>query len=150
MIVVGVGNRSRGDDAVGIRVVERLKGSVECYESNGDPSELIVLFGSAADVVVVDAMVSGSPPGTVTSTEIALGTASSATVPLRSQASTHGFGVFEALELARILGTIPSRLTVIGIEGANFSPGAPLSPMLERAVVQAADLIITLAAAERV
>ncbi len=150
MIVVGVGNRSRGDDAVGIRVVERLKGSVTCYESDGDPSELIVLFGSDPEVIVVDAMVSGSRPGTITTTEIALGIPSSSVVPLRSQSSTHGFGVFEALELARILGTIPARLTVIGIEGADFSPGAPLSPVLERAVSRAADLILTLAAAESV
>ena len=150
MIVIGVGNRSRGDDAVGIRVVERLRGSVECYESNGDPSELIVLFGSATDVIVVDAMVSGSPPGTITTTEITFGNAPSSVVPLFSQTSTHGFGVFEALELGRILGTIPRRLTVIGIEGADFSPGARLSPLLERAVAQTADLILTLAAAEKV
>lgn len=150
VIVVGVGNRSRGDDAVGIRVVERLKGSVTCYESNGDPSELIVLFGSDTDVIVVDAMVSGSQPGTITTTEIALGIPPSEVVPLRSKSSTHGFGVFEALELARILGTMPTRLTVIGIEGADFSPGAPLSPALELAVAQAADLILTLAAEERV
>ena len=72
MIVIGVGNRSRGDDAVGIRVVERLRGSVDCYESNGDPSELIVLFGSDPEVVVVDAMVSGSEPGTIATTEIGI------------------------------------------------------------------------------
>jgi hydrogenase maturation protease len=150
MIVVGVGNRSRGDDAVGVRVVERLKGSVTCYESSGDPSELIVLFGSDPEVVVVDAMVSGSQPGTITTTEIALGIPSSTAMPIRSQSSTHGFGVFEALELARILGTIPARLTVIGIEGADFTPGAPLSPPLERAVAQAADLILTLASEQKV
>lgn len=150
MIVIGVGNRSRGDDAVGIHVVERLKGSVECYESNGDPSDLILLFGSDADVIVVDAMVSGSRPGTITTTEIALGALSSPVVPLRSQSSTHGFGVFEALELARILGTIPARLTVIGIEGSDFSPGASLSPVMESAVARAADLILTLAATQKV
>ena len=150
MIVIGVGNRSRGDDAVGIHVVERLRGSVRCYESDGDPSDLIVLFGSDSDVIVVDAMVSGSRPGTIRTTEIALGVSPSSAVPLRSQASTHGFGVFEALELARILGTVPARLTVIGIEGFDFSPGAPLSPRLERAVEQAADLILTLAAGAEV
>lgn len=149
MIVIGVGNRSRGDDAVGIRVVERLRGSVRCYESDGDPSELIVLFGSDPEVIVVDAMVSGSQPGTVTTTEIALGMPS-AGVPLRSQSSTHGFGVFEALELARILGTIPARLTVIGIEGFDFTPGAELSPAMEPAVAEAADLILMLAAEEKV
>lgn len=149
MIVIGVGNRSRGDDAVGIRVVERLRGSITCYESNGDPSELIVLFGSDQEVIVVDAMVSGSEPGTITTTEITFGNAPSSIAPLRSQSSTHGFGVFEALELARILGTIPARLTVIGIEGADFSPGAGLSPAIERAVALTADHILSLAA-ERV
>jgi len=150
MIVIGVGNRSRGDDAVGIRVVERLKGSVTCYESNGDPSELIVLFGSDPEVVVVDAMVSGSRPGTITTTEITLGSPASDVVPLRSRSSTHGFGVFEALELARILGTMPARLTVIGIEGGDFAPGSELTPPIERAVAQAADLILMLAAEEKV
>ena len=146
MIVIGVGNRSRGDDAVGIRVVERLRESVTCYVSNGDPSELIVLFGSDQEVIVVDAMVSGSEPGTITTTEITFDKAPLSVIPLRSQSSTHGFGVFEALELARILGTIPARLTVIGIEGADFSPGAVLSPATERAVALTADHILSLAA----
>ena len=134
MIVIGVGNRSRGDDAAAGRDPWRAP-------------DLIVLFGSDADVIVVDAMVSGARPGSITATEIALGIPPSA-VPLRTQSSTHGFGVFEALELTRILGTIPARLTVIGIEGADFSPGAPLSPVLEPAVAQVADLILTLAAEE--
>lgn len=146
MIVIGVGNRFRGDDAVGIRVVERLGPSVTCFESDGDPSNLIVLFGSDPEVVVVDAVQSGSVPGTVTTTEISLAHDAPSQTPLRSQRSTHGFGVFEALELARILGTIPSRLTVIGVEGANFSAGAELSPELETAVEEVADLILRLAA----
>jgi hydrogenase maturation protease len=150
VIVIGVGNRFRNDDSVGIRVVDRLKGSVTCYESDGDPSDLIVLFGSDRDVVIVDAMMSGSPPGTVTTTEITLGCADAGPLPLRSQSSTHGFGVFEALELARILGTLPDRLTVIGIEGADFAPGEQLSPALEPAVQRVADLILLLAAEEKV
>ena len=150
MIVIGVGNRARGDDAVGLRVVERLKGSVTCYESSGDPSELIVLFGSDPDVIVVDAMVSGSNPGTITTTSISFGAHPTSPVPLRSQSSTHGFGVFEALELARILGTVPARLTVIGIEGSDFSLGGDLSPALEPAVARVADRILTLAAEQKV
>lgn len=149
MIVIGLGNRSRGDDAAGIRVIERLGESVRCFESDGDPSNLIVLFGSDPEVIIVDAMMTGSAPGTVTTTEIALDLRSPSHVPLRSQHSTHGFGVFEALELARILGTIPDRLTVIGIEGADFTPGADMSPELDKAVEHVADLILMLAAEER-
>jgi hydrogenase maturation protease len=147
VIVIGVGNRFRGDDAVGLKVVQRLGGAVRCFESDGDPSNLIVLFGSDPDVVVVDAMASGTVPGTVSTIEIAIGYDRPIQVPLRSQSSTHGFGVFEALELARILGTVPDRLTVIGIEGADFSPGTDLSPQLESAVERVTDLILQLAAA---
>ncbi len=150
MIVIGVGNRFQGDDAVGIAVIERLGESVTCFESDGDPSSLIVLFGADPEVIVVDAMVSGLVPGTVTTTEVSLDQDSSLRIPLRSRSSTHGFGVFEALELARILGTIPQRLTVIGIEGADFSTGAGLSPALETAVERVADLILRLAAEETV
>lgn len=150
MIVIGVGNRFRGDDAVGLRVVERLGTAVTCYESDGDPSNLIVLFGSDPDVIIVDAMVSGAEPGTVRATEIALTSEEEPRVPLASQRSTHGFGVFEALELARILGTVPHRLTVIGVEGARFDPGAELTPELEEAACRVADRILRIAAEQKV
>lgn len=150
MIVIGVGNRHRGDDGVGLRVVERLGSAVTCYESDGDPSSLIVLFGSDPEVIVVDAMVSGATPGTVTTTDITFAIESDRRIPLRSHSSTHGFGVFEALELARILGTMPDRLTVIGVEGSTFDPGAGLSPELEEAASQVADLILRLAAEQKV
>lgn len=150
MIVIGVGNRSRGDDAIGLRVLDRLGTAVDCYESNGDPSELIVLFGSDPDVIIVDAMISGAEPGTVSTTEITMASDPGTRIPLRSRRSTHGFGVFEALELARILGTVPHRLTVIGVEGSRFEPGAELSPELEAVSEHVADLVLRLAAEQRV
>jgi hydrogenase maturation protease len=86
----------------------------------------------------------------VTTSEIAFAEELEQRMPLRSHSSTHGFGVFEALELARILGTIPERLTVIGIEGSHFGPGAELTPELEDAASQVADLILRSAAEQKV
>ena len=52
--------------------------------------------------------------------------------------STHGFGLHEAIELARALGQLPSHCVVYAIEGASFETGAPQSPLVAGAVVEVA------------
>ncbi|MFA6207521.1 MAG: hydrogenase maturation protease, partial [Methylocystis sp.] len=54
-------------------------------------------------------------------------------------ASTHGFGLAEALELARALGVLPPRCIVYAIEGEIFDIGAPMSPAVAAAVAVVAD-----------
>ena len=56
--------------------------------------------------------------------------------------STHGFGVSEAIELARTLGRLPRRLILYVAEGAKFETGAPLSPAVAAAVDEAAVRIV--------
>ena len=53
-------------------------------------------------------------------------------------ASTHGFGLHEAVELARALEQLPSRCVVFVIEGAGFEMGAPLSAPAAAAVIEVA------------
>lgn len=150
MIVIGVGNRQRGDDAVGPSVIDRLGNAVTCYESDGDPSKLIPLLGSDPDVVIVDATVTGRPVGTVSITELPISGPLTGVLPLTQRGSTHGFGVIEALELARILGEQPTRVTVIGIEVATFEYHETLSEAARRAVDSATDLVMRwVAEAER-
>ena len=52
----------------------------------------------------------------------------------RFMASTHHFGVAEAVEWARALGRLPEALEVHGIEGADFSVGEHLSEPVREAV----------------
>ena len=60
-------------------------------------------------------------------------------LPVRSlRSSTHAFGVFDAVELARSLGRLPGRLDVYAIEGASFVAGARLSRAVERAAAELA------------
>ena len=146
MIVIGVGNRDRGDDAVGPLVVDRLGSSVTCFESNGDPSALISLFGADPDVVIVDAMVSGRATGSVETIEIEVDETLPSAMGFSGRGSTHGFGVYEALELARIIGSLPARVTLVGIEGSSFETGAGPSPELVAAIDQAVELILERAA----
>ena len=49
-------------------------------------------------------------------------------------ASTHALSVGEALELGRALGRAPRRVVLLGVEGAAFAMGDPLTPSVEAAL----------------
>ncbi len=55
-----------------------------------------------------------------------------------SLSSTHAFGVAEAVGLARTLGLLPERVIAYAIEGADFGPGAPVSPQVAASLDAAA------------
>jgi len=123
--VIGVGNPWRRDDAAGLVAAKKLGG-----RELEDVAALVEALGEAEQAVVVDAVSSGAEPGTIHRFE-----AASEPLPERLfAASTHVLGVGEAVELARALGKLPARLSVYGIEGADFSAGEGLSPVVEQAV----------------
>ena len=51
----------------------------------------------------------------------------------------HGFGLNEAIELARALGQLPPRCIVFAIEGEAFETGAGLSSAVAAAVREVTD-----------
>jgi hydrogenase maturation protease len=136
-LVVCVGNRDRGDDAVGPLVADLLRATpiagVDVRELAGDSTALLQAWVGADDVIVVDAVLSGAPPGTV---HVIDGLRESP--PPSPAHSTHGFGVAEAIALGRALDELPTALTVFGVEGADFTPGAALSPPVARAAAEVA------------
>ena len=126
-LLIGIGNRFRGDDAAGLAIIGRLRsdpipGAVIC-ESSGEIGELIEMWGTADLVFAIDAVSSGATPGTIHRFE-----AHRQALPTSAfQTSTHAFSLAEAIELARILGRLPPWLIVYGIEGRNFGYGCNLS-----------------------
>jgi hydrogenase maturation protease len=130
--IIGLGNAWRGDDAVGLLVARRLRELVrgaDVLERSGEPADLLEALGDGAgEVVLVDAVSSGAPPGEVHRLD-----ASEVALPFAAGASTHGLGLAETIELGRALGRLPARLLVYGIEGAVFELGAPLSAEVARA-----------------
>jgi hydrogenase maturation protease len=139
VLVVGVGNVLRGDDGAGPAVARRLRErGVAARELTGEGVGLVALFEDAPAVVLVDCVRSGAAPGTVHRFDV-----SDAALPagLRGSSSTHAVGAAEAIELARVLGRLPARLIVYGIEGARFDAGAPLSDAVARAVDAVVDRV---------
>jgi len=140
-LVIGVGREGRGDDAAGLRAARLVRAllwpQVRMVECAGDAPALLEAWRDESAVIVVDALSSGAPPGTVRRID-----ASGAPLPAEfSRASTHVLGLAEAIELGRSLGRLPRSLVLYGIEGRSFAPGARLSYPVECALREAALLI---------
>jgi len=141
-VVAGVGNAYRGDDGAGLEVAARLRGrlpaDIELVRCVDEPSRLIEAWRGADAVIVVDAVASGAEPGTVHRFD-----ASDGDIPERIfRSSTHAFGVGQAVALSRVLGHLPPRVIVYGIEGADFAAGEGLTDPVVDAVDRAVDAVL--------
>lgn len=139
--IIGIGNDYRRDDAAGLEVIRRLKERgiepAALAEHAGESVSLLEAWRGAAAVILVDAVASGAPPGTLHRLE-----AGRQPLPARFfRGSTHAFSLADAVELGRALGRLPPRLDVYGIEGREFSSGTGLTPEVARAVNEAAEQI---------
>ncbi len=141
-VVVGVGNLWRGDDAAGLLVVQKVRAAnvqgVRVIESDGDGLGLLEAWAGATTAYVVDATRSGCEPGTIVRLEV-----SSGKLPAtRGSGGTHGQGLADAVELARVLKLLPRRLVVYGIEGRDFESGAAVTPHVDRAASEVAERVL--------
>jgi len=136
-LFLGVGNRDRGDDAVGPRVAEKLAAdpvfqrlNVDILSHGGEGASLMDLWQGTRKTVIVDAMKSGAVVGTVRRIDANADRLESGVFHY----SSHLFGVAEAVEMARQLDRLPEALVIFGIEGRIYDFGAPLSPEVESAL----------------
>jgi len=134
IVVVGVGNYYRSDDSAGLLVARRLEKlapeNVNIIECVGDNFDLMNAWDGADILILVDAMSSGADPGTIFRIE-----AHNRSIPTYLfHQSTHSFTVAHTIELARLLGKLPSKVLIFGIEGSNFDPGESLSEDMTRAI----------------
>jgi hydrogenase maturation protease len=139
--VVCIGNRLRGDDAVGLEVARLLRGTlpegVEITEREGEPTALIDAWEGADALWIVDAVSSSAAAGTVHR----LDAGEQPLPPDPFRASTHHVSLAETVELARVLGRLPARTVVYGIEAGSFAIGAPLTPAVAAAAGEVADAV---------
>jgi hydrogenase maturation protease len=140
VLVVGLGRRDRGDDAVGPAVAERAMELVPAgvtVVERMEPAGLIEAWAGADLVVVTDAVRSGQPPGTVHVLHACHGP-----LPVRTGAGgTHDLGLAEVIELGRALQRLPPELVVIGVEAQQFGLGEPMSPQVSACVELAAKAV---------
>ena len=139
ILIIGVGNEFRGDDAAGLAVIRLLKAKnvaqVTYMEADSGCDMLMESWATAEKVIIIDAVSSQAKPGTIYRFDaLAQPVPESCTFY-----STHAFGLSQNLELARVLDRLPPSMTIYGIVGENFTTGSALSS----SVKHAADDVVT-------
>jgi hydrogenase maturation protease len=160
--VIGIGAPDRGDDAIGPAVVATVAESIARHAlgahrlgaddpavppgtrvlNRSDPTRLVEEMAGADLVVVVDAVRTGAPAGTLLVLETGAGQPPLPVVAGSGAPGSHGLGVADALELARALRRLPDRVVVIGVEGVRFDHGAPQSEAVRAAIPVAARAVL--------
>ena len=128
ILIIGIGNRFRGDDALGCVLADQIKElaapDVEVITHSGEPASLIDLWQSRDCVILVDAVSSRALAGTVHYIDL-----QKHGLPDQFRSySTHAFGIAEAIELARVLEKLPPKIVFYGVEGKSFSATETISP----------------------
>jgi hydrogenase maturation protease len=133
VVVIGLGNPLMGDDGVGIAALERLRArfvlpaGIELVDGGTWGLNLLPVIEDADGVILIDAIDTGAPPGTLVRLE-------HASLPryLATKISPHQVDLRDVLGLAELRGTLPSDTVAIGVQPQNIELGDPLSPMVAR------------------
>jgi hydrogenase maturation protease len=144
--VIACGNPDAGDDAVALAVADAVRERLDATAwvevlDVGPAVNAVSLIESATGAILVDAVRTrgGRPTGEIVRVEAG---PDGLPVELGGAVSTHGFGVGEAVAVARALGST-APIVVIGVEAADTALGRGLSPMVRHAMPELVDLILT-------
>lgn len=142
-LVIGLGNRWRGDDALGPLVLDELRhrhpneaksGCIEMVESPGDSLSVINAWADRDQVYLIDACSDEElEPGHVVTIHNAI-TTPAALQKLRHPTSSHVLDIEHAIGLSRAMSTMPKRLTIYAANATQFTPGAEPSVAVLNAV----------------
>lgn len=142
-VVIGIGNPYMRDDAVGIHITgelrnRRLGNDVLVYEYHAMDLSMLSFFRNASKIIIVDALKSGSSPGTVTKYKI-----SQKDGPLLKLPNLHELQLFDIMDLANHDGLLPSSSIVIGVEPSDCSAGEGLTEKVAASVPVAVSKVIS-------
>jgi hydrogenase maturation protease len=138
--VIGIGNVLRADDGVGIHIVQRLEDEIpgcEAVDMATAGIDLLEHIRGREKVVIVDAIVTGSEPGTIHWVS---------THEIRSPAfaRTHSLNLYGTIMLGQLLypEEMPEKLVILGVEAWNvYSFKAELSPKVKHAIPEIIEAI---------
>jgi hydrogenase maturation protease len=143
-LIIGLGNPLVTDDSVGLRVIEELKPlladrtDVEVSEDYWGGLRLMERMIGFDRAIVVDAIHSGAPPGT-----IHLLTPDG--IPTQRSASAHDMNLSTALEFGRQAGVhLPKndRIRLVGIEAQDtLTFGEHCTPAVQAAIPRAIEAV---------
>jgi hydrogenase maturation protease len=133
-VVLGLGNLLQRDEGFGIHALDALENSlnplpedIEFVDGGVLGLNLLPLVEDCSHLLVLDAVNSGRPPGTIIELR-------DHEIPLYNNVklSEHQVSFQEVLGLAMLRGGLPEHLHLLGIQPADLSSGIDLSPVVEK------------------
>jgi hydrogenase maturation protease len=132
---LGIGNLIMSDDGVGVRAVQRLSAEysfppeVELIDGGTLGLDLLPLLEGLERLLIIDAMETGDPPGTVARL-------SGDEIPLafETRLSVHQMGLKDLLAVSRLLGNRVPDMVLLGVQPATIELGSELSPPVAAAL----------------
>jgi hydrogenase maturation protease len=135
ILVLGLGNVLLRDEGVGVRALEclveryALPKEVQALDGGTMGLDLLPYVERASALLILDAVQTGQPPGSLVRLE---GDEIPATLALKL--SVHQVGFQELLAASLFRGTMPARIVLLGIEPALVEWGLDLSPSVAAAL----------------
>ncbi len=143
LLILGLGNVLCGDDGLGVAAVELLRQQFETPEAvrvvDGGTLGLALLeqFQATDDVVLVDAIQTGDPPGSFVRLD-----GDDVGPAVRNRLSCHQVGVAELLDALRWLDAYPRRVVLLGLVPESLDVRVTRSAAVERQMLRLLEAIV--------
>ena len=134
LLVLGIGNILLSDEGIGVRVVEAMRelslpAHVELCDGGTGGLDLVEMIADRQKVVVVDAMQTDAPPGTILRL-----TPDDLVSPAPGRLSVHEVSLLDALAMARQIGEPPGEVVILGVQPGLIDWGLELTPEIANVV----------------
>ena len=143
LLVLGLGNLLCGDDGVGAVAVHllerryRVPEGVQVLDGGTLGLSLLPLLEQARVAILVDAIRTGDPPGTLVRLE-----GDDVAPAVAARLSVHQVGVADLLEAARWRGRYPPRLILLGIVPESLELGVHRTAAVEAALPSLVEAVV--------
>ena len=127
-LVLGIGNLIMTDDGVGVRTVQllqeryRFPDNVTVMDGGTLGLDLLHYLDGVKRLLVVDAVETGGPPGTLVRL-----TGEEITVAFRTKLSPHQMGLQDLLLVAELQGFVPAEMVLLGVQPGEIGMGIELT-----------------------
>jgi hydrogenase maturation protease len=138
--VLGIGNPIMGDDGIGIVLLEELMAAgverpVDFIDGGTIGMSLLPVLEDAGSLLVLDAVTGSGPPGTLVHL-----VGDQLPRLMQSKLSPHQVGLLDVLAAARLRGTEPDRIAVVGLTPGDIDLRVTLSHDVAAAIPRAVGL----------
>ncbi len=143
ILILGIGNLIMTDDGVGVRIIHllqeryRFPENVELIDGGTLGLDLLPHLEGVRRLVIVDAVETGGPPGTLVRL-----TGEELNITFRTILSPHQAGLQDFLLVAGLRGFAPDEMILLGVQPEEISMGTTLTPTVSAQVEKLLDGVL--------